>query len=129
MIEYLGQHQMYLGDQRTDQKRYRGDKHCQPQAICIAQSSDRALSVCRLVFPRKPTVNAHPAKIHLQEHVRIKVYLKKNNKEEYRVQYPSRPCKDICSRRQKNRDQAKQRSDKLNIADLVFKNRKESLFN
>src|SRR5687768_4372495 len=81
-----------------------------------------------LVLPREPTVNSHPAKIHLQEHIGVELYLVKDDQKKYRVRDAGGPSKDIRSRRKKNRDQPEHRADKLDVADRVLENCKECLF-
>ena len=120
---------MYLRNQRADNERYRRDKSSKLQPLRVAQRADRTLLMFGLVFPREPTVNAHPAKIHLQEHIGVEVYLVKDDQEKYGVRDAGGPCKDIRPRREEHRDQPKYGADKLNVANRVFENCKECLFN
>lgn len=79
----------------------------------------------RIIPPRKPSVYAHPTKIHLQEHVGVQVYLVKDDEEKYGVRDARRPREDIRSRREKDRDQSENRSDKFDVAYTVPKHREK----
>ena len=73
-------------------------------------------------------VNAHPAEVHLQEHVGVKMYLVEDNQEKYRVRNSRWPRKDMGPRRKKNRDQSEYRAYELDVAHSVSKDREEDLF-
>lgn len=128
LFEYLRQQKMYLRDQGADEEDRSGDQRREPQADRVAQRADRALAMLGLVFPREPAVNAHSAKIHLQEHIGVELYLVEDDEEKYRVRDAGGPCENVRPRRKENRNEPEHGADKFDVADRMPEYGEENLF-
>lgn len=128
VIEDLRQYQVDPCDKSSDDESHYRDERRDKQPVSISQCPDRAVVVRCPALPGEPTIDTHPAKIELQKHIRVEMYLVKDDKKKYRVRDPRWPCEDVCSGRQKDRDQAQSCADKFDIAYGRSEDREESLF-
>jgi hypothetical protein len=69
--------------------------------------------------PPPPTHYVGHEKEHLQKHIRVKLYLVKQKKEQGNIDQPDGPAPDIGPGSQKNRYKTRNGSKELDIAHLV----------